>query len=71
LVAGDVLSINTVTGSKGATLTRAGVESSVLYGISPQSSWLELMPGVNTIRVYATGAAIPLSIEYINRYGGL
>jgi hypothetical protein len=71
LVAGDVLKISTVTGAKGATLTRAGVTSSVLYGISPQSNWLELMPGTNTIRVYATGADIPLAIEYINKYGGL
>jgi hypothetical protein len=63
--------IRTLDFAKGATLTRAGVTSSVLYGISPQSNWLELMPGTNTIRVYATGADIPLAIEYINKYGGL
>lgn len=71
LQAGDVLTISTVSGSKGATLVRAGVTSSVLYGISPQSNWIELMPGDNGIRVYAEGAAVPLSIEYINKYGGL
>lgn len=73
LVAGDVLKISTVSGAKGATLTRAGVTSSVLYGVSPQSNWLELTPGENAIRVYhgASGAAIPLAIEYINKYGGL
>jgi hypothetical protein len=71
LVAGDVLKITTSTGAKGATLTRAGVTTSVLYGISPQSSWIELMPGTNTIRVYATGADIPLTLQYINKYGGL
>ncbi|AXQ61263.1 minor tail protein [Streptomyces phage LibertyBell] len=73
LVAGDVLKISTVSGAKGATLTRAGVTSSVLYGISPQSAWIELVPGVNTIRVYhgSTGADIPLAIEYVNKYGGL
>ncbi|ATN93669.1 minor tail protein [Streptomyces phage Scap1] len=68
---GDVLTISTVRGSKGAILTRAGVESSVLYGISPQSKWIELQPGTNTIRVYAEGADIPLTIQYINKYGGL
>lgn len=71
LVAGDVLTISTVTGSKGATLTRAGSTTSVLYGVSPQSNWIELMPGANSIRVYATGADIPLAIEYVNKYGGL
>lgn len=71
LVAGDVLTISTVPGAKGATLTRAGVITSVLYAISPQSSWIELLPGVNDIRVYAEGADVPLTIEYINKYGGL
>jgi len=71
LVAGDVLTISTVRGAKGATLTRAGVTSSVLYGISPQSNWIELLPGTNTIRVAAAGADIPLTIQYIKRHGGL
>ena len=71
LIADDVLVINTITGSKGATLTRAAVNSSVLYGVSAQSTWLELEPGENYIRVYATGAAIPFTIEYTNRHGGL
>lgn len=71
LVAGDVLTISTVRGAKGATLTRAGVTSSVLYGVSPQSNWIELAPGTNTIRVYATGAAIPLTVQYTNKHGGL
>lgn len=71
LAAGDVLTISTVAGSKGATLVRSGTSSSVLYGVSPQSNWIELMPGDNSIRVYAEGAAVPLEIEYITKYGGL
>lgn len=71
LEAGDVLTISTVRGAKGATLTRAGSTSSVLYGISPQSNWIELQPGTNTIRVYAEGADIPLTIQYIRKHGGL
>lgn len=71
LAAGDVLTISTVAGAKGATLVRAGTSSSVLYGISPQSNWIELVPGDNNLRVYAEGAAVPLSIEYTNKYGGL
>ena len=71
LSAGDVLAISTVPGAKGATLTTAGVTKSVLYGVSPQSNWIELMPGTNNIRVYAEGVGIPFDIEYINKYGGL
>lgn len=71
LIAGDVLTISTVAGDKRATLTRAGSESSLLYGISPQSPWLELQPGPNYIRVYATGAAIPYTITYNSKVGGL
>lgn len=71
LQAGDVLTINTVPGSKTVTLNRSGTNSSILYGVSPQSNWIELIPGDNYIRVYAEGAAIPYSITYANRYGGL
>lgn len=71
LIAGDVLTISTVTGAKGATRLRATTSSSVLYGISPQSNWIELLPGDNRLRVYATGAGIPYDIEYTTKYGGL
>lgn len=71
LVAGDVLTISTITGSKGATLTHLGSSSSVLFGIPPQSAWLDLKPGSNQLRVYAVGAAIPYTITYTTKYGGL
>lgn len=71
LMAGDVLQISTVPGSKFARLTRAGTVSSFLYGVSPQSDWFDLQPGENRIRVYATGAAVPFDLEYIRKYGGL
>lgn len=71
LVSGDVLKISTVPGSKYAKLTRTGTESSILYGVSPQSNWIELQPGDNQIRVYAEGAAIPFTMAYTTRYGGL
>lgn len=67
----DVLSISTIPGIKGASLTRGGVISSLLYAITPVSNWIQLEPGLNHIRVYATGAAIPFTITYTNRYGGL
>lgn len=71
LDAGDTLKISTVTGAKSVLRTRAGTVSSLLYGMSPQSNWISLMNGDNRIRVYALGAAIPYSIIYTNRYGGL
>lgn len=71
LIAGDVIEINTSSGAKGATLTRAGVGTSILYGISPYSSWLEMFPGSNNIRVAVTGAPIPYTLEYTTKYGGL
>lgn len=71
VVAGDVVTITTTTGSKSAILTHTGSDSSILYGISPQSNWLELDTGANAIRVYAEGAAVPYTITYTRRYGGL
>lgn len=71
LVAGDVLTISSVTGDKGVTLNRGGTISSLLYGKSPQSSWIELLPGNNVITFYATGAGVPYTLDYVARYGGL
>jgi hypothetical protein len=71
LVAGDVVKISTTPGNKYVTLTRSGVDSAFLYGVSPQSNWISLFPGSNKLRVYAEGAAIPYTIEYTTKYGGL
>lgn len=71
LVAGDVLEISTVTGNKYANLTHLGVTSSILRGVSPQSRWLELERGDNTFRIFDSGSAIPYSVQYVTRYGGL
>jgi hypothetical protein len=72
MVAGDILQISSVLGSKYVTLTHGGVESSVLYAVTPQSDWLTLQPGDSSIRVYADWSfLIPYSIEYTNKYGGL
>lgn len=71
LQAGDVVTISTIPGTKGATLTRAGNISSLLYAVSPQSDWIALRPGVNRIRVAITGNPVPFDIQYVTRYGGL
>lgn len=71
MVADDVITINTIPGSKAVTLLRTATLSSVLYGMTPQSNWVSLEKGENYLRVYAVGAAIPFTIEYLPRYGGL
>lgn len=68
---GDVLTISTVRGDKYVKLNRAGVENSLLYGMSSQSTWPFLMPGENEIRVYSEGDPIPYTVTYTSRYGGL
>lgn len=69
--AGDTITINSRVGSKSVILTRSNVDSSLLYAVSPQSAWLELKPGTNYFRAYAIGAAIPYTITYSTKYGGL
>ena len=71
LVADDVVTINTNVGEKAATLLRSSTLSSILYGVSAQSTWFELVKGDNYLRVFAEGAAIPFTIEYTQRHGGL
>lgn len=68
---GDVLTISSVTGSKGIVLLRDGVSSSYLYGKSAQSAWIQLYEGMNDFRVYAAGAPLAYDLEYTIRYGGL
>ena len=67
----DVLRISTVAGDKYGRLTRGGTETSYLYGIDAASTWLELQPGENYLRVYATGANVPFTISYLRKHGGL
>lgn len=71
LIVGDKLTISTVEGDKFVTLKRAGVDSSALYGISPQSKWLQLEHGTNALRVYSGITGSPVSITYTGVYGGL
>lgn len=72
LVAGDILTISTVTGDKGIWRTRSGVTTSLLSGYDNTASvWTHLFPGTNYIKLGSGGAPIPYTIEYTNKYGGL
>lgn len=71
MVAGEVLKINTIPGSKSATLTTSGYSRSVLFGTSPAAIWPQLTPGENQFLAYVDGAPIPYTITYNAKYGGL
>lgn len=67
----DVLTVDTSVGQKAVTLTRGGIQSSLLYGRQPGSIWFLLQPGVNNFRFYATGLAIPFDYSFTERHGGM
>jgi hypothetical protein len=71
LLNGDVVEISTIPGNKYASLIRSGVRNPIVFGVAPTANWMSLQPGVNNVRVFTSGAAIPWSIEYLPRYGGL
>lgn len=68
---GDVVTINTIPGSKAMTLLRSGVLTSPLYYLDPTSNWISLQKGDNAFRCYAAGDAIPYTLAYTTKYGAL
>lgn len=70
-LAGDVVTIVTVANQKKVVVKRAGIDYSILYAMSAASSWVTLQPGENTFRVYAEGAAVPYTVAYRTKFGGL
>lgn len=71
ILSGDAIKISTQSGNKYVTLTRGGVDSSLLYGVSPSSPWLVLTPGANYLRLLISGDPIPYTIDYTDKYGAL
>ena len=71
LINGDVVTISTVPGDKYVRLTRAGNTTDIVYAMAPTSNWLQFFKGANKFRAYAPGAAVPFTITYTKRYGGL
>lgn len=71
LAAGDTLLISTIPGDKYIRRVRAGVTSSLLYGLDSAAIWTMLYPGTNYIKVSVGGSPLPYTIEYTNLYGGL
>lgn len=71
LIRDDVLEINTNSGNKRVYRTRAGAAESILYGVSPYSNWITLMPGPNYLRVDSERVNVPFTIEYTTKLGGI
>lgn len=69
--ANQTLTITTHPGNKTASRRVGGTVSSILYGVSPSSFWPQLEPGINLVRAAVSGTAIPYTLEYTTRYGGL
>lgn len=69
--AGDLIEISTVTGDKGAWVTRGGQRKSALNGVSAISDWVNLYQGENLISVFMEGAPVNFTIEYTDKYGGI
>jgi hypothetical protein len=68
---GDVVTVNTIPGSKAVTLLRGGIVSSILFYLDPASSWISLQKGSNSFRCFAAGDAIPYTLAYTPKYGAL
>jgi hypothetical protein len=71
LAAGNIVTISTEFKNKYANLRVAGAEASALYAVSPSSKWGPLYAGINYFRVLVAGAAIPYSVVYTPKYGGI
>lgn len=69
--AGDVITINSIAGQKSITLTRSGIDSSILYWVDTASDWITFQKGNNLFRAFADGAAIGYMLTYTPKYGGI
>lgn len=66
--AGDLIVFTTYTGNKTATLTRAGVTTSILDKLTAGSTWLQLGPTGETFsRSYQTGTSSDFDIVFRHR----
>lgn len=71
MLSGDLITINTSKGQKTITRTRAGLETSLLYGLQTGAIWLFFTRGVNYFRAYAEDDPISYTITYLAKYGGI
>lgn len=71
LILNDQVEICTIKGQKSITLTRGGGTSSLLWAVSPESTWIQLEPGPNQMYIHAASGSAAVLVDFYNRYGGL
>lgn len=71
--AGDTITINTISGQMGVTLTRNGQTTNLLTAISANATWFKLLPGDNdfTFTTTSGGDAVTITFASANLYGGV
>lgn len=71
-VTGDVVTINTIPGSRVVTLTRGGITTSVLFYLDPTSTWITFQKGDNDFRAFYNDVTpIPYTLAYTPLFGGI
>lgn len=73
-IADDILTVNSLPGSKQFYLTRGGTQITVLYGVYPSAPWPTLWKGNNYIRLVIDGDPgdpLPYEVSFRPKYGGL
>ncbi len=68
---GDIVTVNTTQGSKSVTLERDGVTTNCVNTVMPDSTWLQLAPGVNSFSYTVDEGDIHLGIYHTNKYQGV
>lgn len=71
LVYGDAVELSTVTGNKYVTVIRNGQRLNYLGHLSSGSSWIVLVPGVNTIEFSASSVASEFEIAFAPMFEGV
>jgi Siphovirus-type tail component, C-terminal domain len=69
---GDIVVVNSVPGSRGVTLNRAGLVSSILYSVNALSeNWITLKKGANQFRCHSGSSGVPYTVSYTAKYAGI
>lgn len=72
LIAGDVVTLSTTPGDKFINRLRGSTLTSILAGVSPYSTWLDLDSGLNEFGVFiSTPTPQSYNLKYRTRLGGL
>lgn len=71
----DIVYINTTPGSRSATVTRAGITTSLIGALNPLSRWIQLRASNNTLKLYGLTTsniiAVVQNLTYRAAYWGL